>query len=62
MVESKKVFEKYRVDDQNNEDVEDVVIKSEAEEKESEMKKNLNVAKNIPEVVKLKKPAVLKKE
>merc|ERR1719318_2216316 len=65
MVESKKVYEKDRVDSENNEDEEDVVIESEIDvkedlKKECSAKENLYV-KPIPEIVKEKKPEIVKK-
>merc|ERR1719318_1201008 len=64
MVESKKVYEKDRVDDENNEDEEDVVIESEIDVnqvagKECSVKENRDV-KPIPEVVEEKKVEVVK--
>merc|ERR1719470_627961 len=68
MVESKKVFEKEHVDDENNEDEEDVVIESETTVKESQVKKEseskvLNTSSEVKvkksEVV-VKKPEVVK--
>ena len=60
-VEGKEIKwdKKDRVEDENNEDEEDIVIESETAVQESEVKKKLDVGKTIPEVVNVKKHEVV---